>query len=455
MQRVWILGLGVSGLAAARLLMSQQVKLVLFDARDTDDVRTRLSELQHPDVEICLGEEKGLLLMRNTGRGVTPDFCVVSPGIPGSSPWMKQVLELQIPILSELELGARHVMCPMLAITGSKGKSTLAKLCHDTLKLAGQRVAIGGNFGTPLCELAPHSDQLDWLVVEVSSFQLEHVDTFSPMVGVLLNLQPDHLDRHETLDAYAATKARLFSRMEADGTAILHEPDAGLIRHAPTSQARVVTFGSQKPAAFRFENHHLIDPDNHPVVDVSGTYFDNPMLGKTAAAALAAIRACQISDVHLEIAARTFVPLPHRMSRVAEIKGVTYINDSKATSLSALAAGVEMCGKPVHLLAGGLLKETDLQRPKQVLAMHVRAVYVFGKFALVLKEAWQDVVRCEFCNTLEEATRKAAATADVGECVLLSPGCASYDQFKNFEDRGTQFIRIVNDLEKDERTSRR
>jgi UDP-N-acetylmuramoylalanine--D-glutamate ligase len=453
MKRAWIFGLGVSGLSAARLLLAHDTKLVLFDAKDTEELRERLSDVDHPLVDICLGEEKALRMMQNAGRGVMPDFCVVSPGVPDTSPWLQLARERQIPILSELELGARHVNCPMLAITGSKGKSTMAKLCHDTLKAAGKRVAIGGNYGTPLCDLAEISADLDWLVVEVSSFQLEHVVTFHPKIGVLLNLQPDHLDRHGSLDAYAAIKARLFACMGINDTAIIHEPDTRHVSHSATGP-RHITFGSGKNAAFRFEDHHLFDSNTSPVLDLSGSYFDNPILGKSAAATLAAMRACGVADLFLEIAIRTFSPLPHRMSRITTIDGVSYINDSKATSLSALVAGVQMCAGPVRLLAGGLLKESDLQHPKQVLAKQVVAVYVFGKFAMTLKEAWQDVVRCEPCNTLEEALRKAAKEAETGDTVLLSPGCASYDQFKNFEDRGTQFIRIVESL-KDERKSKR
>lgn len=442
MQDAWIYGAGRSGLSAARFLLARGWGVTLFDAKDSPDLRTQLASLDASRTRFELGPTAQ---PADAATDTHPTLCVVSPGVPAESPWIATARQRGATVISELELGVRHLGCPVVAITGSKGKSTLAKLCHDSLRAAGKRVAIGGNYGTPVCDLVEESNTLDWLVLEVSSFQLEHVATFSPRVAVLLNIQPDHLDRHGSMEVYAAVKARLFARMSDGATAILPAGEIDIRQKVPDCRARVCTFGADSNDSYHHGTHAVQGPDG-PILDISGSYFDNPVLGMTAAAALAVMDACGVDHASFRRSLLAFESLPHRMSRVGEMGGVTYINDSKATSLSALAAGVRMAPGPVHLLAGGLLKEYNLELPKQVLAKHVRAVYVFGKFSVTLKAAWQDTVRCIRCETLEEATRLAASHATPGEVVLLSPGCASFDQFQNFEDRGNQFVRIVQTL---------
>ncbi len=312
-----------------------------------------------------------------------------------------------LPVRSELQLGIEHLRSRginLLAVTGSKGKSSVVKVVADALNRAGKRALACGNYGLPVSAVG----DCDWAVVEVSSFQLETTylppDTF--VAAAVLNLQEDHLDRHGNVATYHALKRRLLDMAE---TAIdeksVREEDAAIF---------------------------------------ADTYFDNPVLRANALAAVALMRAAGVSDVTAREAFRAFEPLPHRMNVVGTFSGVRYIDDSKATSLAALAAGVVMAGpKPVRLIAGGLPKGDEPKIVREHLTKHVKKVYLTGVCAEVFSAAWSDAVDCEICGTLERAVLSAMHDAEFGETILLSPGAASYDQFQNFGERGDVFADLV------------
>jgi UDP-N-acetylmuramoylalanine--D-glutamate ligase len=439
-ERALVVGLGLSGVAAARLLRSEGWNVVAVDMNDGPDLRRRAAELTAEGVEVLLGSQ-----------GIPPGpagLCVASPGVPVDSPAVLAAKDAGIPVVGELELAYRRCRCPIVAVTGANGKSTMVKLCGDVLRLAGLRVELGGNYGTPLSAIAPRTGELDWVVVEASSFQLEATERFRPRVGVLMNLQPNHLDRHPTLEAYREAKARMFACVGEGDWAVVHESQfASFKRGAGESarQAQWVRFGTGPRCGFRFGGGHVEYRAGgvRQTVTVAGTYFDNDVLGSTAAAAAAVAAACGVRPELVADAARQFVPLPHRMAPVTTVRGVRFVDDSKATTLAALAAGVTMAAAPVRLIAGGLLKEHRLASVKKVLASHVRAVYVIGKSAPKMERAWGDVVACRRCDTLDVAVEQAWKDAAPGETVLLSPGCASFDQFRGYADRGEQFCRHV------------
>lgn len=416
-------------MAAARLLCREGVAVTAVDAADTPALRQRRSLLDRLGVRVILGP--------SAQPDLDCEVCVVSPGIPLDSPWVQAVQAAGVPVVGELELGASRCDCPILAVTGTNGKSTLANLWHDILMASGRRVALGGNYGTPVCDLCGESEGLDGIVLEVSSFQLETVSAFRPRVGVLLNLQPDHLDRHGTVEQYYAAKMRLFARMSSGDKAVV--PAALADRLAGRFSA--VTFGAGPESDYRYEPGRIAGPGG--TYSLLDTEFDNPVLGLAAAAACAAAGACGCAAHAIEVALLTFRPLPHRMQRVAERNGVRYVDDSKATNLSALAAGVRMAGSPVRLIAGGLLKEPDLESVKEVLAIHARTVYLVGKAAEAMRTAWGETVPCRACGTMEGAVEAAVADAEAGETVLLSPGCASFDQYRNYAARGEHFVSCV------------
>ena len=389
-----------------------------------------------------LAEETGTLddLFR-TLESQPFEVCIASPGFALSHPWMEAVRSAGVPLLSELELGWSRHPGRTVAVTGSNGKSTAVKWIRDMLRLAGRRAEIGGNYGIPACEVVMENPGLDWLVLEVSSFQLETVRDFQPEVAVLLNVLPNHLDRHGSMDAYRRIKERIFG--SAPGGACIVPFDL-----VPELEAERgwITFGASPEADYFFKNGQIFQGLD-AVADLSGTLFDSPILGScTGAAGLAVARACGVPFSAAEEAARRFKPLPHRLERVGELNGVAYVDDSKATNLSALAAALGACAPGVHLIAGGVPKESDFTFIEEILAERAASIYLIGQVSRAMYQAWNGVCRCVECGTLETAFETARNAAKPGETVLLSPGCASFDQFKGFEERGARFAALFRGL---------
>ena len=439
-----VLGLGVSGRAAATLLLAEGTHVTVVDQRDGDELVAAAARLG------AAGAQVELSVAEPPTDGF--DVCVISPGISVESAWMRPVKACGIELISELELGAMRCHRPVLAVTGSNGKSTLVKLCGQAMRLAGCRASLAGNYGTPLCAVVAGQDDLDWIVVEVSSFHLEHTHNLAPAIAVLLNIQPDHLDRHIDMETYTGLKAGIFDNMSPSGTAVVLDSLLEEVRTRTTGQPNWVTFGSETGSDYGYTEGRIgyIDTSGcAQSLSLRNTPFCNDIMGLTAAAALGAIRSAGLGTDCVAQALHNFEPLPHRMQLLAEINGVRFINDSKATNLAALCGALRMVDRPVRLIAGGVLKEREFEQSKELLAKTVRSAYLIGESVNTLDEAWSDTVRCEKCAGLREATLKAWQEAESGDIVLLSPGCASFDQFKNFEDRGTRFQEIVQSLNGD------
>ena len=484
--RALVLGAGVSGVAAAQLLRQRGCAVTVLDEAPAERLAAVAAELAAPGVELRAGTR---------GLPDAPfDLCVTSPGIAMAHPWLEACRKRGIPVIAETELGFVYWPGRVLAVAGSKGKSTLVKLCADTLNRAGVPAAMAGNYGTPLSRLAvqpqlPHTTgsrgrspsramaddvagiggaspagrrSTAWAIVEVSSFQLEHFQTFRPDIAILLNLQADHLDRHSDMAEYCALKLRLFARQGAGDVALLPEEldDGGAVPAAATR----LTFGAGAACDWRYHAHGVVGagragPPDPPhdgaaraapapylrggaaarTISVAGTWFDNPVLGLAAAAGAVG----GLDDEAIARGFAAFEPLPHRMQRVAERGGVCYIDDSKATSLSAVAAALGMVSGPVRLIAGGRLKEHDLESLKELLTSRVRKVYLIGECVGRMRSAWASAVPCMDCGTLDAAVAEAGREARAGETVLLSPGCASFDQFNSYRERGERFTRLV------------
>lgn len=439
---VLVLGLGSSGEAAAQLLLRQGRRVVVADAAATATLEARARNLRMQGCQVFTGSK--------TLPGIPVDLAVLSPGIPVTDPWVLELRQRGVPVISELELGWRACKSRLLAVTGSNGKSTLVKLCCESIQQAGLTAVAGGNYGTPLSALACQEPAPDWVVVEVSSFQLEAVGQFVPDAGILLNINPNHLDRHGTMEVYSDMKARLFRRMDCRHVAVIPETASGRIRAAVPGDCRLATFGLSPASSFYYEAGFVHGASLSAPVSVEGSIFDNEVMGISAAACVAALAGAGLDPQGVAAAAKAFQCLPHRMQKVAEIRGVSFINDSKATNLAALSAGVQMARGPVRLIAGGLLKEKDLEPVKKILVNKVRGVYIIGKYSLVMAAAWQNDLSCVVCADLKEAVNKAWQASERGDVILLSPGCASFDQFRSFEDRGEQFSGIVRDIQKGE-----
>ena len=399
-----VLGYGRSGKAAEALLRTQGVEAVVL----ADDERDGME-----------------------GEGF--DFAVVSPGIALTHPWVIEAKRRGISLKSELQLGCEELKrqgWKLLAVTGSKGKSSVVKVVADAINLAGGYAVPCGNYGVPVSDVVledgrrkTEDEKERWAVVEVSSFQLETTtlppDTFE--AAAILNLQEDHLDRHGSIEAYHGLKRKLLA-------------------FARTGFSPAATGMSPPRAGERrlWEN----------------SYFDNEILAGNAAMAAELMRVAGLDDAKIAAAFRTFKPLPHRMNLVAEIDGVRYIDDSKATSVAALIAGVKMASsgnqtskqsnnQTILLIAGGLPKGDDPKTALSTLTERVKKVYLIGQSAEAFSEAWNGAVDCEICGTMERAVEALKREAEKGETVLLSPGTASFDQFQSYGERGDVFARLV------------
>ncbi len=427
--RCLVLGAGKSGFAAVRVLASIGAEVSLIDSRPPPGTPPAVCTLHAP----CDALPSGIF-----------DLCVASPAIPPGHPWLAQCASRGIPVVAEMELGYAFWPGRILAVTGSKGKSSIVKLCAETLEASGRRAIPCGNYGTPLSDVVLDAPGTEWAVAETSSFQLEHTVAFRPDAAILLNLQADHLDRHGTMAEYARVKFRIFERQDASCAAFLpYELDTcgqPLPANVPVS-----TFGTSAAAAWRYSPGFLSGVcEGRPVaVRFSGSWFDNPVLGPAAASAAGALSFCSLTPAEIERGFRAFRPLPHRMQLVAEGNGVAFVDDSKATSLSATAAALCMTSRPVRLIAGGRLKEEYLDFLKVFLTKRVKKVYLIGECEDKLFASWHDAVTCAKCHVLEEAVAAAAAESEAGDLVLLSPGCASFDQFTSYGERGKIFASLA------------
>lgn len=439
-----VLGMGVSGEAAALLLLERGGRVAVADEaaaggrRDECAARLRAAGA------------------RVAGPGVLPegafDVCVASPAFAPGHPWLAACRGRGIPLISELELGGRYWPGRILAVTGSKGKSSLVKLCADTLARAGRTASPAGNYGIPLCRLARERPAPEWAVVEVSSFQMELTETFRPDAAVLLNVQADHLDRHGGMAAYRALKLKMFRGLAPGGAALL--PEGLDAAGALPEGAAAARFGDGPAADWRYEGHGVSGPAGAcggagPAwrADLRGSWFDNGIFGLSAAAGCGALAAAGLSAREIEAGFAAFEPLPHRMQFLGtSAAGVRFVDDSKATSLTALAAALKMAPGPVRLIAGGLLKENDCLAVKELLTAAAEKVYLIGRCSGVLSRAWGDAVPCEICGTMERAVARAAGDAREGETVLLSPGTASFDQFSGYRERGERFSALAREV---------
>jgi UDP-N-acetylmuramoylalanine--D-glutamate ligase len=411
-RRVLVVGLARSGLAAAGALVAEGASVVGFD-RDEALETGRLREL---GVEVHLGREEETLL-----QGI--DLVVKSPGVPGETLLVRDARARAVPVWSEIELGVRLLENPILGVTGTNGKTTTSELLGAVFRAAGQPVEVAGNVGRPLTSLVGTTSLGSWVVCELSSFQLEDVETLKPRVAVLLNLEPDHLDRHGDLQTYASTKLRVFERQSRDDTAVVPRG-----------------FAPVPGAARRIEFAADDDLPAEPLIP-------GPHNRENAAAATAAARAAGIDDDAIARALRTFEGVPHRIELVRELRGVRYVNDSKATNVAAtLRALASFPDARLHVILGGRGKREAYEPLAAAFKPDDRA-YVIGEAADEIETALHAAgVPVVHALRLEAALRAAASAAAEADVVLLSPACASYDQFRDFEARGDAFRTLVGEL---------
>ncbi len=432
-KRALVVGLGKSGVASALFMKAHGARVTVSDTKSGDELRNEIPVLLDHGITVETGGHGD-----RTFRG--QDLIVVSPGVPVDAPPLVQARSLGEMVIGEIELAAQFLPGPIVAITGSNGKTTTTTLMGEIMTAAGVPTLVGGNIGTPAISLAERAKPETVVVLEISSFQLETVQTFRPKIAVVLNVTPDHLDRHRTFEIYTDAKARIFENQQGSDFAVLNADDPNCVAMGARTRAQVFWFSRQKEvqqgAWVRDGNVVFRDSNGQrEILQVS----EIPLKGAhnlenvLAAVCSGVLMGCAPEKVRQAV--RDFKAVEHRLEFVATIAGVDYYNDSKATNVDATIKALESFPANIHLILGGKDKGSDYRQ-------RVKVVYTIGAAATKIESQVKgaDIVHAE---TLENAIRKAHATAQQGDVVLLAPACASFDQFKNYEHRGKIFKDIV------------
>jgi UDP-N-acetylmuramoylalanine--D-glutamate ligase len=440
-KKILVVGLARTGVGLSRFLSRAGARVTVTDQAPPSDLEEARREIQN----LGIAEELGVPQPRWQGY----DLIVPSPGVPPEVPWLETARRAGIPVWGELEVAGPFITRPLMAVSGTNGKTTTTALVGELLQASGIKALVGGNIGTPLISLLPRQEEADFLVVEVSSFQLDTAPHFHPQAAALLNITPDHLDRYPDFPAYAASKAGLFRCQGEGDLRVLNADDAAVA--ALMGEGRVYYFSAERPLgegawlqngavkvrlaggreeAFPLENILLKGRHN----------LENIM-----AALLLALDAGARPGACREVLAR-FRGLPHRLEWVALVGGVDFYDDSKGTNVGAVARSLAYFERPVVLIAGGRDKDSDFSLLSPLIRERVKTLVLLGETRDLLARVWDGLAPALKVADMEEAVTQAFRLAQPGEVVLLSPGCASFDMFKDYAQRGQTFQRLVGDL---------
>lgn len=444
--RTLVMGLGKSGLAAVDFLLDQEADIAVSEFGPRENISPKiLKRLNNKGVITEFGGHSPELFTR-------VDLIIISPGVPLDLPVLQAARQANVEIVGELALAGEYLQTPVIAVTGTNGKTTVTTMIGELLRAANKKVFVGGNIGTPLMEYLLTPQEADVAVLEVSSFQLDTAGDFRPEVGILLNITPDHLERYESFAHYVQAKFKMFAHRKPGDRMVLNSDDPEIARWSAHTDfsGEPFFFGND----FR-EGYGAIWRDNKVVVTLpdAGEIYSLPTgLNKSPNRenCLAAILGARLMDCPAPMIAgglAGFQPLPHRLSMVAEINGVSYVNDSKATNEGAVLAALEALDKPVILIAGGRSKGGNYGLLRPVVAERVKKILLIGEAVREMASAFAGLAPVEECGTLADAVRQAALAAEKGDVVLLSPACASFDQFSGYEERGRVFEREVGALD--------
>ena len=444
-KKVLVVGLGKSGLAAALFLRRRGAHVTVSDARSAEALAKDIPALLDEGIMVETGGH-GLLTFRRQ------DLIVVSPGVPLNTPELAQVKSFGLPVIGELELAARFLKGSTLAITGSNGKTTTTALVGEILEKAGIPTLVGGNIGVPVVALIDQSTDETWSVLEVSSFQLESTQRFHPSIAVILNITPDHLDRHGSFENYALAKERIFAAQDEHDFLVLNADNARAAQAAARSVAKVYFFSVEHSVlqGAWVEDGFLVyraskDQPVEKIMPVSGVPLKGAHNVENVLAAVCASRLAGVTAEQIRSGVESFRAVEHRLEYVATINGVEFYNDSKATNVDATAKAVAAFSSGIHLILGGKDKNSDYTQLAPLLRTRVHAIYTIGYAAAKIESELRGVVSILSCETLDNAVSAAASAARPGEVVLLAPACSSFDQFENYEQRGKVFKQLVNE----------
>ena len=446
-QRVTVVGAGRSGLAASRLL--SRAGFIVF--------LTEIGQLSSEAGHVLRAARVGFEVGGHTARALETDFVVTSPGVPSSSPLLRQAMESGIPVYSEIEAAFWFCRSPVVAITGSNGKTTTTALIGHIFRSSGRKTWVAGNIGHPFSDVVEKAGSKDLIILEISSFQLDYIDLFRPDVSVLLNITPDHLDRYgNSIDAYAGSKFRIAENQKNNDALVYNMDDYRISSWAGRmhSEDGPTRYGftlkeNDRASGFILDDSLILRTDAHEEVLMKMDELALP--GRhNVYNSLAAAVAARVKEVRSDIVSESlasFEGVPHRLEFVREVDCVQYVNDSKATNVNALWYALQSFSCPIVLIAGGRDKGNDYESLKPLVSERVRVLIAIGESARVIDEALGPCVdQLVAADSMADAVRYASLLAREGEAVLLSPACASFDMFRNYEERGDAFKQLVSNL---------
>jgi UDP-N-acetylmuramoylalanine--D-glutamate ligase len=440
-KRVLVVGLGRSGVASALFLKAQGARVTVSDVKSPEQLGEEIPVLLDHGIAVETGGH-GERTFQNQ------DLIVVSPGVPVDAEPLMQARRLGQPVIGEIQLAAEFLKGEIVAITGSNGKTTTTTLIGEILAAGGLKTFVGGNIGTPAISLVERSSPDTVTVLEVSSFQLETICSFRPKIGVVLNVTPDHLDRHRTFAAYVDAKARLFENQQPEDFSVLNSDDSTCVDLAGRTRAQVFWFSRKREVdqgacvrkgavSFRragTQQEVMLASE----IPLKGSHNLENVLAAVCAGAL---MGCEPGKIATAI--RNFKAVEHRLEYVATVRGVEYYNDSKATNVDATIKALESFPGNIHLILGGKDKGSDYTVLNDLLRQRVKCVYTIGAAAEKIQSQIKGSVEIVPAGTVDAAVKQAAASAQPGDVVLLAPACASFDQFQNYEHRGRVFKELV------------
>ena len=455
-KNIVVVGLGVTGVALARFLSNRGAAVIATDMASESDLGSRVQAFQAAGISLELGGHRS-----ETSKKA--DLIVLSPGVSHTIKPVLQARDQGVPVMGEIELASRYIRQPVAAVTGTNGKTTTTELLGDMLKRSGLNVFVGGNIGNPLIEYAGGKQDADVIVAEISSFQLDTVETFKQHIGVLLNITADHLDRYPDFEAYAASKIRMFENQSPEDFAILNGSDQ-LVRSL-TASTRSCKLFYPNPVADEegaILNKHYIklhvdslikraakirNPKSKIQNQLSLNLGSFKLAGRhnlenACAAGLAALAAGGQPDA-IQGTLNHYRGSAHRMEYVETIGGVDFYNDSKATNVDAVMRAVECFNKPVILIMGGQDKGGNFKELREVVSRHVKKLFVMGQATDLIRTALEDTVSTATQTSMADAANQAYRDSLPGDVVLLSPGCASFDMYDNYAQRGNDFKESV------------
>ncbi|MCU0770889.1 MAG: UDP-N-acetylmuramoyl-L-alanine--D-glutamate ligase [Verrucomicrobia bacterium] len=446
---VLLIGLGGRGRAVGELLLRSGADVTAIDPHDTPALREETASLRQRGVQLHLGAT-------SLPAGAF-DLCVLSPAVPTRSPLVQEALNRPLKLIGELELAYQHIRCLALAVTGTNGKGSVAELIERMLVQENRRIVVAGQRAQPVCDVVEGTAEADYLVLQVNAFQLERVEHFRPVVAVLTNLTPDHLDRYGSREEYVRATARVFANQQAFDWAIIQREALEVMRGLDLPvPSKVVTFSAHDREADLYLDRGLILSRlanwSGPLLDLDQCRMRGPHNAENFMAALAVGRALRVPLEHMAGTLKAVEPARHRFELVAEVAGVQYINDSKATNPHALemalnAARPGPAGQPnLWLVAGGRDKGADYHSVAALVGQRVKGAFLFGEGREKLQAAWGLFTPCTPVGSLLEAVAEAAKRATEGDVVLLSPACSCFDQFRDYQHRGETFCSAVKSI---------